>query len=162
VINSSVLYKCNLIFNKQLTVSTYNSPNNGHFYIFDCRIYVFNVFVPNSNLEPSFLSNASVYKLPRCHDDQYTVAAARCHGEAETADAGGKLFALSSSGNNRRAWNQLAAMSMYDRSTAIIALSTIVNIAILFADVIIVMEIRLKLTFACSYWKFIQRLWWEF
>jgi len=86
---------------------------------------VFNVFVLSSNRQPSLLSNASVYKLPRCHGDQFTAAVqSRGHaGEAETT-GGGKLFSLSS-GDSRGAWNQLAAMPTYDneRRSAIIALN---------------------------------------
>jgi len=59
-------------------------------------------------------SNASVFELPRCHSDQFI--ASRCrHVEASSPDAEtamGKLIALSN--DNQRAWNQLAAMTMYD------------------------------------------------
>ena len=59
-------------------------------------------------------SNASVFELPCCHDDQFTAPRYRqvVTSSPEAEAVVGKLLALS--GDNRRAWNQLAAISMYD------------------------------------------------
>jgi len=65
-----------------------------------------------SSSNPALPSNALVFE--RCHGDQFT-ATRRRHAMTSSPEAvmiAGNL--LAQSGDNRRAWNQLAALSMYD------------------------------------------------